>query len=502
MTPPRLICAALAALLIWAAPAAAAPVTVLGADGRARTVRDPAVEAFHLLPARRATHRSERRRTAGPAPRAGIAARKRTVVRELRRLLSAGAIDQAEYDERRRAYTSAKSLVRRLSGRRRIEMASVVSLLDSLAARRQITASRLEPLWLTLERNRRWWTTGPLLASGQRISFEGSEMLWQYFPGQGVQIHPLGNFGKLNALWRSKRQDGRLAVLMDEMLAVAADRAGGVAWEYYFNFGGGRPPWVSGLAQGTAVQSLARAATRLERQAEVFPVLKAALRIFETPPPVGVRQPVGDGAHYLIYSFDSRLRVLNGFVQALVGLHDLSTLAADADAARLFADGERVARVEVPTFDTGAWSLYSRLAVKRESDLSYHKLLRDFLVSLCDRMPEDPVYCGTARNFTGYLKEEPELDLLTTRVRGGATRTLKFRLSKISRVGVSIFRGDRVVFQRAAALNGYGTRTFTWTTPRSPGTYDVRLTAVDLAGNVGRIFEPVEVTKPRKRKRT
>ena len=39
---------------------------------------------------------------------------------------------------------------------------------------------------------------------------------------------------------------------------------------------------------------------------------------------------------------------------------------------------QRAAR-EVPAFDTGAWSLYSRGTVTHESDLGYHTLLRDFL---------------------------------------------------------------------------------------------------------------------------
>ena len=57
--------------------------------------------------------------------------------------------------------------------------------------------------------------------------------------GQGLQIHPLANFGKLNALWRSRRDAARMAALLQELLALPAQRAGGLAWEYYFDFGGG-----------------------------------------------------------------------------------------------------------------------------------------------------------------------------------------------------------------------------------------------------------------------
>ena len=141
-----------------------------------------------------------------------------------------------------------------------------------------------------------------------------------------------------------------------------------MAWEYYFSFGGGRPPWVSGLAQGTAVQALARAATRLKRQADVLPIAQRALAIFEAPTPQGVRVPAEHGNHYAIYSFAPDLRVLNGFIQSLIGLHDYARLSGDPRGTALFAAAEPQARSEVPLYDTGAWSLYSRGSSTHESE--------------------------------------------------------------------------------------------------------------------------------------
>ncbi len=40
------------------------------------------------------------------------------------------------------------------------------------------------------------------------------------------------------------------------LIARAVPRSGGVAWEYYFPYGGGRAPWVSGMAQAVAAQAL------------------------------------------------------------------------------------------------------------------------------------------------------------------------------------------------------------------------------------------------------
>ena len=74
----------------------------------------------------------------------------------------------------------------------------------------------------------------------QRVTFEGSELIWQYVPGQGLQLHPLANFGKLNAYAKGrKRNNARNTLLLDELLAIAVPRGGGLAWEYYFTFDGG-----------------------------------------------------------------------------------------------------------------------------------------------------------------------------------------------------------------------------------------------------------------------
>jgi hypothetical protein len=425
-------------------------------------------------------------------------AKKKTVIGELKRMERAGAIDVAEYRERREAYESAKQLVKRLPGRRKVEMAGTVRMLDRFAAQGSLTVSRLEPLWLTLRRNREWWTGRPLLGSGQRVSFPGSELVWQYVPNQGLQLHPLANFGKLNGLWQGKVYDDRLEVLLDELLSVAVERGGALAWEYSFVYNGGRPPWVSGLAQGTAVQALARAGIRLQRKEEVMQVAADALDLFEVRAPVGVRVPIGTGAHYLLYSYDRDLRVLNGFVQALVGIYDYAAYANDDRARRLFADGESVLRRELSRYDTGAWSLYSRRRVQRESDLHYHRLVRGFLDSLCERTAQEE-YCSTAVRFGEYLVEKPEVEVLTQRVRGGTTAQLRFTLSKISRVGVRVARGERLVFVRPAALTSYGTKQVAWRVPRKAGLHDVRITAVDLAGNTASVLAQVEVLKPKKR---
>jgi len=426
-------------------------------------------------------------------------AKKRTIGSELQKLATSGAIDQATYDADRAVLADVKQRVKRLTGTRKLQLAGVLASVEGMAARGQMRAARLPPLFLTLSRNAEWWSSEPLLASGQRISFPGSELVWQYVPGQGLQIHPLANFGKLNAYAKSKRSIQRNTLLLDELMAIAVPRGGGLAWEYYFTFDGGAPPWVSGLAQGTGLQAIARSAAKLGRMEELLPSIQKGLTLFEQKPPTGVRVETPEGIQYAQYSFWPSLFIINGFVQSLVGLYDVAQITGDPRAAQLFADGDTTARREVPEFDTGAWSLYSRGAITRESDLSYHTLLRDFLTNLCLRT-QALQYCDAEAHFTEYLEVPPLLALKTTRVRGGTDAKLAFTLSKISRTSISVIDpGGRTVLAVSAGTVGFGTRTVAWAVPRRAGTYTVRISATDLAGNAASIEDTVEVLKPRKK---
>jgi D-glucuronyl C5-epimerase C-terminus len=438
----------------------------------------------------------------GGAVPADAAKPRRTIARELTRLYERGAIDLAAYDTDRAILADVRRALRGLEGARKVELAGVLAAVQGMAARGSLRASRLYPLFLTLRRNREWWSTEPLLGSGQRVTFDGSELIWQYVPGQGLQLHPLANFGRLNAYAKgSRRNNARNALLLDELMSVAVPRGGGLAWEYYFTFDGGRPPWVSSLAQGTGLQAIARSARKLGRMPELLPSIQEGLTLFEQRPPTGVRIETDAGAHYVQYSFWPDLRIINGFVQSLVGLYDVARITGDPRAATLFAEGDAAARVEVPLYDTGAWSYYSHDAITRESDLHYHMLLRDFLRSLCDRT-DVPVYCTAESHFTGYLTTPPELELRTTRARGRTYRTLRFTLSKISRASVRVTApSGRTVFSVTLGVVGRGTRSVPWRVPRRAGEYTLRVDATDLAGNSASAEGPLEVLRPKRRAR-
>lgn len=426
---------------------------------------------------------------------AAQAQKKVTVAAELKRLQAEGA-DPAAVGGYRATYTDARARVKKLTGARRVQLGGVITDLEGMAARKQFTASRLPSLFLTLQRNVEWWTTQRLLNSGERVSFSGSELVFQFYPGHGIQIQWLGTFGKLNGYWSGgKRYDTRASALLDEIKGLSAQRAGGLAWEYLFPFDGQSPPWVSSLAQGTGLQAMARSATRLNRQEDVFPVAAAGLGIFKTPPPTGVRIPSGTGAHYLQYSGLPKFKVANGFIQSLVGLYDYANLTGDTTAQSLFEDGDRAGREEIGTFDTGAWSLYSRGAPStRESDLGYHKLLRDFLKALCSRTTALE-YCSAEQHFTEYLTAPPTVGSITSTLTARKLGSVRFKLSKISRVTVKITRDGKAVATLAPGVLGYGTKSLAWTAPKKSGDYDVTVTATDLANNTATATGVITVNK-------
>lgn len=473
---------------VHSTPATAADrVLVLGHDGRVHARVDPALPPARALPA-------EAPPAAGRAAAVRRGARAKTVRSELKRLLASGQIDAATQARCRRAFDDAIRTARRLSGARRVELQGVIDNLHAIAARGQLTAARLPALFTTLERNRQWWTSGSLLGYGQRVEFADSELVWEHYPGEGIELQVLGTFGKANGLWAAKSDD-KLRALLDEMLPLAAERGGALAWEYYFDFGAGAPPWASGMAQATGIQALARAGQRLGEPV-YLEAARRALSLFSLAPPVGVRLTTPVGARYLLYSFAPSQIVVNASVQTLVALHDYAAITSSAAAGRLFRAGDRQARLDVRAGDTGAWSLYQLGGA--ESDLSYHELLTGFLRNLCDRTDTE-IYCTTATAFSLDLKEPPALELLTRRLRARRHALVRFALSKVSRVGMTIRRerDGKTVLSTSASV-ARGGHAYGWTVPAAPGAYEVTLSGTDLAGNAGRANGTIEVLPARR----
>jgi len=326
----------------------------------------------------------------------------RTLQREL-----LSAPQHAEYV---RAWYVARRALRGLRGARRQQLAGAIANLRALSARGAIRPSRMRVLFLNMRRNAEFWRSHNPPPDRSHVEFKGSPLVFQYFRGTGLHFNPLATAGRANYYVEvcrqnkpNKRRGTRCMIgrrLLEEMSALATNRGGFTALgEYHVPFGGGTPPWLSGIAQATGIMALARG-SRVYGVPRWLRMAKDGVRAFGQGPPVGQRVRSGRGNHYLIYSFAPRLRVLNAFAQSLNALYDLGYMFGDRRAKSLFRAGDRTLRSELHRYETRSWSLYSLGG--GGATVGYHTLARDFLGGLCQRTGA-LFYCRAERRFTSKL---------------------------------------------------------------------------------------------------
>jgi D-glucuronyl C5-epimerase-like protein len=324
----------------------------------------------------------------------------------------------------RQVLTRARTVRDGLRGVRRREMASVLTIVGRIAKRGDLTAARMPEVFLTLERNAEWWAANgppapgspgengahgrrckplPARARAARVSFPGSELVFQYYPGLGLQLQVNGTWGKANALLGSEDPAliARGAALLGELLPLGVMRSGVLAWEYLFPIFGGRPPWISALSQATAVQALTRGAAKLARP-DLLTIAGAAAGAFAFSPPAGVRVLLGHGAvWFVLYSFAPRQRVLNAHLDALAALFDFAQASGDPRSKAAYDAGLLAAHRRIRGFDTGVWSKYANPGAL--ADLNYHVLNTTLAGEVC-RRSRDGRICRAAGSFSRELE--------------------------------------------------------------------------------------------------
>ncbi|MFA4928778.1 MAG: D-glucuronyl C5-epimerase family protein [Patulibacter sp.] len=350
---------------------------------------------------------------------------KYTLEGELRKLQSSKAISSRDFRDWRTLYRGTVDDARKLpKGLRRTELEAVIRNTEQIAERRKLTGSLAPSVFLTLSTNRTWWKTQPIPPVGGRPVVADSPLTWQYYRGEGLQIQWLATFGTANALATTKTPAKleQLRAIQTEALRLASDRAGGPTWAYLFDFGGGAPPWSSGMAQVTGIQSLVRTSAKLGDPSFQETGLKA-MALLRREPTSGARLKMPAGDHILLYTY-TRMRVMNAFAQAVSGLHEIARLTQDPQAHSAYLRAESQLRVELPEYVTANWATYS-IGGAPETP-SYHTLSRDLLRGLCRSLtadaelfitgqpvaglqaPADPtIYCQTAERFTLDLQRTP-----------------------------------------------------------------------------------------------
>ena len=286
------------------------------------------------------------------------------------------------FDARAGRYADARRLLRKLAGTRRraLRPCSRTSTRSPRAA--TLTASRLPALFETVARNRQWWASGPLLRYGQRVSFAAARSSGSTTPARGCRSSGSGRSARQRAV--EDEATTPTCARCSTRLSLAARAPAGSRWSTSSTSTAATPPWASGLAQGTGDPGAVARRVRLTRAA-LLRGRALALGIFRTAPPSGVRVATEHGAHYL--STRSRRRCACSTPSRRRSTACTTSRCSPTTRGPRAVRGRRgELRVALPAYDTGAWSRYS---LHTEADLGYHKLARDFLVSLCTRLQED-----------------------------------------------------------------------------------------------------------------
>ena len=385
-----------------------------------------------------------------PGEKAALAAVKHAVA-EGRLTRAAAKVDRAEI-------ARAVHLARVLPPGRRLHVEVALEQVGALG--KGLTSPRATAVFGQLRANDDYFARRPAPRNGTDIT-DADGVVYRYFPGRCFEFHPLANVAALNARVAAKDVAGtqRLAAALT---ARAVPRFGGMAWEYYFPFGGSAP-WVSGMAQAVGAQAFARAASLVTD--ESADLLHEAAASFRAVPRLTMNLAAGPWIR--LYSF-SKNPVLNAQLQSVISLQTYAQAAGDTAAASLAAQMQQAAAATVARFDTGYWTYYSLAG--NPSPLSYQK----FVVQLLHKLaPSDSRFAQAADRFAAYLRQPPAFKLATA-----SSGSLRFWLSKPASVSAWTPAGRSV---RLSLDDGW--HTFRWGEPKHPGIYAVHLTAVDYAGN-------------------
>jgi hypothetical protein len=304
-------------------------------------------------------------------------------------------------------------------------------------------------------------------------------IVYRWFPGKGLEFHPLADFGALNNLAEGKNVDATTE-LVDSLLARAVPRNGTLLWEYAFPYGIGRPPWASGLAQAVAAQALARASTVVGDPSLLAAAHKAFLAI-----PRGLELPLSTGPWIRLYGFDREV-VLNAQLQAILSLSEYGSDATDEDAAALAVEMDAAAQSMFGRFDTGDWSRYE-LGGGYASQ-GYQIYVTTLLGKLA-KQTQDPFWQAAAARFVNYTYQPPQVTqpapapalVAYPQPADGWLDTVQIPLTLSKRASVTLVVAGKVLTWRSLAR---GAHTLTWTPGAAvqPGTYPVTVRATDFTG--------------------
>ena len=196
----------------------------------------------------------------------------------------------------------------------------------------------------------------------------------------GLQYNPtrIAGYGlaHYNRLVSSGAEPSRIEFLRAaDWFAAAPDGL----WRYDFAWNDLRPGWLSCMAQGEGISVLVRASALTGEERYLARALQAAVPFRQTISAGGVRSLVAGRWPFLEeYPSSAPAHVLNGFLFAMNGIHDLMRLESDAGESVGFDELLESLERNLPSWDLGYWSAYD-LAVgpasrRNVATVAYHRL--------------------------------------------------------------------------------------------------------------------------------
>lgn len=150
-------------------------------------------------------------------------------------------------------------------------------------------------------------------------------------------------------------------------------------WRYDFDWGELKAPWISCMAQGEAMSVLTRA-YKITGNKEYFDTAVLAIEPLSLGiADGGLRSEINGGLPFLEeYPTRQPSHTLNGFLYAMIGIHDLGTIEPEALRKVQFSDLLRTLVENWRLWDLGYWSAYdlkfSNRGRRNPATVSYHRL--------------------------------------------------------------------------------------------------------------------------------
>jgi len=189
----------------------------------------------------------------------------------------------------------------------------------------------------------------------------------------------------------------------DWLLDHGVRRGDALVWEYDFDLHTIKAPWISGMAQGHAVQVLIRAHS-LTRDEKYLRAAEQALEAFFVDiPDGGVRivdkEPPGSWWYAEYPTPGRQRRVLNGMMFTLVGIHEFQLATGNPRAKEAFENGVRSVLAHLDEYDMGGWTRYD--ADGKPATPRYHQIHVNLLRRLHDATNEEK-FRAYADRWDGY----------------------------------------------------------------------------------------------------